>query len=333
MAFQPGDRLGPYRIQALLGQGGMGEVYRGRDTRLGRDVALKVISQQLAGDRSSRRRFEAEARAASALNHPAIVTIYDVGETEGAPWIAMEWVEGRTLRQVLSDGALPVRQAWEIARQVADGLAAAHAAGIVHRDLKPENLMLTANGRAKILDFGLARQSVVESLEQQTNTETMAAPTAGTKIGVILGTVGYMSPEQASGRHADFRSDQFSFGVVVYELLAGRRAFDRPTAVETLSAVIREDAIPLASLRPGISDAMLAVVGRCLAKLPDERFASTHDLVSALDSLQPEATAADVNRRQTTADSRVQPSGRPRGRPGLASALAVLSAGAVALGV
>src|SRR5215210_4134656 len=156
MPFEPGHRLGPYEIRALLGVGGMGEVYRGRDTRLGRDVALKVISPTLVGNESSRHRFDREARAASALNHPAIVTVYDVGETGGVSWIAMEWVEGRTLRQALDEGRLSVHEAWSIARQVALGLAAAHAKGIVHRDLKPENVMLATDGRVRILDFGLA---------------------------------------------------------------------------------------------------------------------------------------------------------------------------------
>ncbi len=296
MALEPGAQLGPYKIQALLGVGGMGEVYRGRDTRLGRDVALKVISEKLVGDPSSRRRFELEARAASALNHPAIVTIYDVGVSDGVSWIAMEWVEGRTLRHALTDGPLPIRDAWSIARQMADGLAAAHAKGIVHRDLKPENVMLAADGRAKILDFGLARQNVVQSLEGETTPgETVTAPPiAGTFHGAILGTVGYMSPEQASGRTADFRSDQFAFGLLTYELLAGRRAFVRPTAVETLSAVIREHPVPLASIRQGISEAFQAVIARCLAKLPGDRFASTRELSAALDSLEPESAQPEM---------------------------------------
>jgi eukaryotic-like serine/threonine-protein kinase len=316
--LEPGDQLGPYKIQALLGVGGMGEVYRGRDTRLGRDVALKVISQKLVGDQSSRRRFEQEARAASALNHPAIVTIYDVGEAGDVSWIAMEWVEGRTLRQVLTEGPLPIRDAWSMARQVADGLAAAHTKGIVHRDLKPENVMLTSDGRAKILDFGLARRNVVEALEETADAETIATPMAGTFAGAILGTVGYMSPEQASGRPADFRADQFSFGLLIYELLAGRRAFDRPSAVETLAAVIREDAVPLASIRSGISSALHGVIGRCLAKLPDDRFHSTRELVTALEKLDPESPDAGVAADRPTA---VEPAVQPRAtlRTGLRS--------------
>lgn len=294
MTLQPGDRLGPYSIQALLGVGGMGEVYRGRDTRLGRDVALKVISPKLVGDPTLRRRFEIEARAASVLNHPSIVTVYDVGENEGISWIAMEWVEGRTLRQVISDGPLTLRDAFSIARQVADGLAAAHAKGIVHRDLKPENVMLAADGRSKILDFGLARQTLGESLEgTDSRAGTLeAAPVAGTNEGTILGTVGYMSPEQASGRTVDFRSDQFAFGLILYEMLTGQRAFTRPTAVETLTAVIREEPIPLSTLRGGVPHPIEGLIARCLAKNPADRFASTQEIASTLESLGMERSAA-----------------------------------------
>ena len=265
----------------------MGEVYRGRDTRLGRDVALKVIAPRLAGDPAFRHRFELEARAASALNHPAIVTIYDVGETDGRSWIAMEWVEGRTLRNALTAGPFAVRDAWSVTRQIADGLAAAHAKGIVHRDLKPENVILSADGRAKILDFGLARQSIVEALEgSQSTVQTMPSPVGATVDGLVLGTVGYMSPEQASGRAVDFRSDQFALGVLAYEMLAARRPFERPTAVETLSAIIREDPEPIGSLRADIPDAFRHVIAQCLAKLPKDRFASTRDLATSLDALE-----------------------------------------------
>jgi serine/threonine protein kinase/tetratricopeptide (TPR) repeat protein len=299
-ALAPGDRLGPYKIQALLGVGGMGEVYRGRDTRLGRDVALKVISPKLVGDPSLRRRFELEARAASALNHPAIVTVYDVGDTDGVSWIAMEWVEGRTLRQALSGGSLAIRDACSIAVQIAEGLAAAHAKGVVHRDLKPENVMLAADARTKILDFGLARQTFVDTLETSTSeTAAGAAQTVAASFeGTILGTVGYMSPEQASGRSVDFRSDQFALGLIAYEMLAGRRAFQRPTAVETLSAVIREDPVPLSSIRSGIPAALLGVIARCLAKAPDDRFASTRDLAAALASV---GTSSSLETRSVAA--------------------------------
>jgi Serine/threonine protein kinase len=296
MALQLKDRLGPYEILALLGVGGMGEVYRGRDTRLGRDVALKVISPRRLGDPDLRRRFELEARAASVLNHPSIVTIYDVGDTGGVAWIAMEWVEGRTLREALleADGPLPLRDALTIARQIAEGLAAAHAKGVVHRDLKPENVMLAADGRSKILDFGLARQTLVDSLEGSgSGIETLAGlPNAQTFEGTILGTVGYMSPEQASGRPVDFRSDQFALGLIAYEMLAGRRAFSRPTAVETLSAVIREEPVPLSSLRTDVPRALQDLIARCLAKRPEDRFASTRELAAALESLGQGLSAA-----------------------------------------
>jgi serine/threonine-protein kinase len=322
MPLQAGDRLGPYQIQALLGVGGMGEVYRGRDTRLGREVALKVISPRLVGDPSLRRRFELEARAASVLNHPSIVTVYDVGESEGVSWIAMEWVEGRTLRQAIAGGPLPLRDVVSIARQVADGLAAAHAKGVVHRDLKPENVMLTGDGRSKILDFGLARQTLGEALEgPASHVGTLTPPPSdATREGTILGTVGYMSPEQAAGRPADFRSDQFSLGLIVYEMLAGRRAFERPTAVETLSAVIREEPVALSSLRPGLPEALLGLIARCLAKRPEERFASTRELAAALEAFGAGQSAA------SEAPTEVRPAPEPTPRRWLRRPALVLGA-------
>ena len=286
MALVPGDLLGPYQVEGLLGAGGMGEVYRGRDPRLGRAVALKVISRTLVGDEASRRRFETEARAASALNHPSIVTIYDIGESEGTSWIAMELIEGATLSDAVRQGPLPIRRAWSIARQLADGLAAAHAKGIIHRDLKPANVMVTDDGRVKILDFGLARQNVAAIAD---DADTLSVD-ARTMAGTILGTVGYMSPEQATSRPADFRADQFSFGAVVYELLAGRRAFNRPTSVETLSAIIRDEPPPLASIRQDVSAAFQKVIDRCLEKEPARRFESTRELATAIDALTPESS-------------------------------------------
>lgn len=303
-ALAPGHRLGPYMIQALLGVGGMGEVHRGVDTRLGRDVALKVISPKWRPDAASARRFQTEARAASALNHPAIVTIYDVGETDGVAWIAMEWIEGRTLRYAIADGPFTARQAWSIGRQIADGLAVAHAKGIVHRDLKPENVMLTPDGRVKILDFGLARRSVVELPDEVSAPTVAAAGSSPTFSGAILGTVGYMSPEQASGRAVDFRSDQFSIGLLLYELLAGRRAFTRPSAVETLSAIIREEPVPISTIRQDTSDAFRQVIERCLAKRPDDRFDSTRDLAVVLESLDPEVHEDSVGITHAVSESR-----------------------------
>jgi serine/threonine-protein kinase len=320
MLLKAGDRLGPYEIKALLGAGGMGEVYRGRDTRLGRDVALKVIAPKRVADPAARRRFELEARAASALNHPAIVTVYDVGETDGVSWIAMEWVEGRTLREELDSSALPLRVALSIARQVAEGLAAAHAKGIVHRDLKPANVMLVQDGRAKILDFGLARQTQGEALEgEASRLETLAAPQDATHEGTILGTVGYMSPEQAAGRAADFRSDQFSFGVVVYEMLAGRRAFSRPTPVETLSAIIRDEPVALRELRQDVPQPVERAIATCLAKRPEDRFASTRELARALDAFATGASGASetVGERIATSIDAAEGAGRTTTRPAL----------------
>ena len=294
MALVSGDRLGPYEIEHLLGAGGMGEVYRGLDTRLGRAVALKVISQRLVGDEASRRRFETEARAASALNHPAIVTIYDVGESDGMSWMAMELVEGRTLRDVIAQGPMPIRQAWSIARQFAEGLAAAHAKGIVHRDLKPENVMLTDEGARQDSRFRSRPPGCRRTLDGPSSAATVTG--SETVAGTILGTVGYMSPEQATGRNVDFRSDQFSFGAVIYELLTGQRAFHRPTAVETLSAILRDEPLPLTSIRSDVSDAFQRVISRCLEKSPAQRFESTRELATALEALTPESSAPWLRR-------------------------------------
>src|SRR5688572_20911272 len=327
MALATGDRLGPYAIQSLLGTGGMGEVYRGLDTRLGRIVALKVISQRLIGDAASRRRFETEARAASALNHPSIVTIYDVGESGGISWIAMEWVEGQTLRQSVAEGPLAVRHAWAIAKDIAAGLAAAHAKGVVHRDLKPDNVMLTAEGRAKILDFGLARRYTADPGDGA-SLETVAGEGA-TFAGTILGTTGYMSPEQAAGRTADFRSDQFSFGIVVYELLTAHRPFARPTAVETLSATIRDEPVPLTSLRPGVSDAFHTTIRRCLAKQPEDRFQTTRELADTLESFNPESgqqTATSFDAPTAIGTAGATSLARRRGWIAAAAAVAVVAA-------
>src|SRR5262245_3256555 len=301
MPLASGDRLGPYAIQSLLGSGGMGDVYRGRDTRLGRDVALKVISPRRLGDPAFRRRFETEARAASALNHPSIVTVYDVGDADGVPWIAMEWVEGRTLRTAIDAGPLPIREALSFARQIADGLAVAHAKGVVHRDLKPSNIMLTAEGRCKILDFGLARQSTADAPESEVSqADTMASPPREvTEEGAILGTAGYMSPEQALGRRVDFHSDQFSFGLIAYEMLTGQRAFERSSSVETLAAIIRDQPTPLSSLRSGVPEPLQRLIASCLAKRPEDRFASTRDLASGLEAIAAGQTGAVGGPTQT----------------------------------
>jgi TolB-like protein len=331
MPLQTGDRLGPYVIQSLLGMGGMGEVYRGRDVRLGRDVALKVISPTRVSEAQLRLRFEREARAVSVLNHPSIVTVYDVGETAGVPWIAMEWVEGDTLRGALAAGPMPLRQAVTLARQIADGLAAAHAKGIVHRDLKPANVMITTDGRAKILDFGLARQTAGGGPDELLSQgDTLASPSdEATREGTVLGTVGYMSPEQAAGRAVDFRSDQFSFGLILYEMLSGRRAFDRQTPIETLAAVMRDEPPPLATLRPGLPPKLEGVVATCLAKSPAQRFGSTRELAAALEaistaSLAPDApTASEV----ASATQRLRLAGVPARRALLLGGAVLLAGG------
>src|SRR5262249_54482297 len=243
MTLSAGTSLGVYEIVAPLGAGGMGEVWRARDSRLGREVAIKILPADVASDPGRLKRFEKEARSASALNHPNIVTIYDIGATDSVSWIAMERVDGKTLRELLFGGALPIKKLLPIAAQIADGLAKAHEAGIVHRDLKPENVMVTKDGLVKILDFGLAKLSTPGSGSDegsQLPTET------GTSPGVILGTVGYMSPEQAGAQPVDFRSDQFSFGSILYELATGKRAFQKGTAVDTLSAILHEEPKSLA---------------------------------------------------------------------------------------
>jgi eukaryotic-like serine/threonine-protein kinase len=273
MTLTAGTKLGPFEVLAPLGAGGMGEVYRARDSRLGRDVAIKVLSSEFAADADRRKRFEQEARSASALNHPNIVTIHDIGSEGATVYIAMEFVDGRTLREVLHGGALPTRRLLDLAYQMADGLAKAHAAGIVHRDLKPENVMVTKDGAVKILDFGLAKL-LKEQPEESSNLPTAQATQAGT----VLGTVGYMSPEQASGKALDFRSDQFALGAIFYEMATGRRAFQRGTTAETLTAIIREDAEPVAQTNAGVPAPFRWIIERCLQKDPDERYASTRDL-------------------------------------------------------
>src|SRR5215510_8810217 len=238
MTLPSGTRLGPYEIVAPLGAGGMGEVYRARDTRLGREVAIKVLPAALSADPERLKRFEREARSASSLNHPNIVTIHDIGTEGGVSYIAMELVKGEPLRaELMGGGALPVRQVLQLGAQIAEGLAKAHAAGIVHRDLKPENVMLTEDGHVKILDFGLAKLTQPEGSEAGV---TMAPTVSGaTQEGVVVGTAGYMSPEQATGGAVDYRSDQFSFGSILYEMATGRRAFHRASAPQTLAAIIQ----------------------------------------------------------------------------------------------
>jgi hypothetical protein len=261
----------------------MGEVYRAKDTRLQREVAVKVLPLTVASDPGRLRRFEKESRAASALNHPAIVTIYDVGQTDGVSWIAMELVEGKTLRELLVPGPMLVKRLLQLAPPIADGLARAHESGIVHRDLKPENLMVTKEGLVKILDFGLAKLSAPSS---DTDQDSRLPTVTGTSPGVVLGTVSYMSPEQASGQNVDYRSDQFALGSILYEMTTGKRAFQKKTSVDTLAAILNEEPEPVGAINPQAPVQLRWIVERCMAKVPEERYVATRDLARELSTVQ-----------------------------------------------
>src|SRR5512143_3463498 len=282
MTLPSGSRLGPYEIVAALGAGGMGEVYRAKDPRLGRDVAIKVLPASFSADADRLRRFEQEARAAGILNHPNLTAVHDIGTHEGAPYVVQELLEGETLRSKLAGGKLSTRRAVDYSLQIVHGLAAAHERGIVHRDLKPENIFVTNDGRVKILDFGLAKLTLVEDRGAATNLPTEAA---GTEPGVVMGTLGYMSPEQVRGRPADARSDIFSFGAILYEMLSGRRAFHGDSAADTMSAILREDPPELSATNQNISPGLERIVRHCLEKNPEQRFHSAHDLAFDLEAL------------------------------------------------
>jgi serine/threonine protein kinase len=320
VALSAGTRLGPYEILSALGSGGMGEVYRARDVRLGREVAIKVLPEEPASDRERLARFEQESRSASALNHPNIVTIYDVGREGPLSYIAMELVEGTSLRALLAAGPLPLRKVVSIGTQIAQGLARAHAARIVHRDLKPENVMVTPDGLLKILDFGLAKLSTPGDGSGASAATTI---TGATGPGVVIGTAGYMSPEQASGRPVDFRSDQFALGAILYELVTGNRAFLRGTAIETLSAIVRDEPPALAAVVPQAPEGLRWVIERCLAKEPDERYASTRDLARDLANVRDRAPDA------VTSSATLRSTPRREGKPLLAAALALAILGAI----
>jgi serine/threonine protein kinase/Tfp pilus assembly protein PilF len=290
MAFAAGIHLGPYEILALLGAGGMGEVYKARDTRLRRVIALKILPGTNVADADRRRRFLVEAQTASQLNHPNIVTIHDISEENGVLFIAMEYVVGATLAQAITSRTLPLKTALTYADQIADGLAAAHAAGVVHRDLKPTNIIITEVGRAKLLDFGLAKFVGVGLSAEETQTDTQL-----TQSGEIVGTASYMSPEQAEGRDLDVRSDIFSFGLVVYEMVSGQRAFAGGSWISTLAAILHEEPRPLRAVNPEISPALEELVGRCLQKNPADRFQSMVEVREAL--AEAVTTGAVVPRR------------------------------------
>jgi hypothetical protein len=280
-----GARLGPYEILASLGAGGMGEVFRARDSRLGRDVAVKILPSALAGDEERRRRFELEARAAGGFNHPNIVAVYDIGHEDGTHYVVSELLEGETLRARLGEAPLPSHRALDYGLQVARGLAAAHEHGVVHRDLKPENLFVTRDGLVKILDFGLAKLAQGEEAVDSSDPAGLPTLTRGTSPGTMVGTVGYMSPEQVRGQAVDHRSDIFSLGTILYEMFAGRRAFQRASAVETLNAILKEEPPELVESGRPMPPGLDRVVRHCLEKRPEERFQSARDLLFDLETL------------------------------------------------
>jgi Tol biopolymer transport system component len=287
MALAAGTKLGPYEILAPIGAGGMGEVYRAKDTRLGRDVALKILPESFSREPDRLRRFEQEARSVAALNHPNILAIHDIGQHNGAPFLVSELLEGESLRSSLDRGSLPQRKTIEYGVQIAFGLAAAHEKGIVHRDLKPENIFVTKDGRIKILDFGLAK------LAQQAGADSdgITLTSSHTAAGVVMGTASYMAPEQVRGEVADPRTDIFAFGAVLYEMLSGVRAFRRDTAAETMTAVLKDDPPELSGLTRPVSATLERIVRRCLEKNPEQRFQSARDLSFALSALSGSETS------------------------------------------
>src|SRR6266487_2457993 len=291
--ISPNTTIAQYTIVSKIGEGGMGEVYRARDTKLGRDVAIKVLPASLSENTDRLNRFEQEAQAAGALNHPNILVIHHIGIHDGAPYIVSELLEGETLRDRMAGDALPQRKAIDYALQIARGLAAAHEKGIVHRDIKPDNVFITDDGRVKILDFGLAKLTAAADGASQTEVPTRKV---NTDPGTVMGTMGYMSPEQLKGHPADHRSDIFSFGAILYEMLSGKRAFRGDSMAETMSAILREDPPDLSETNRTVSPALERVVRHCLEKNPAERFHSARDLAFAIESL----SGAAISSGQTT---------------------------------
>ncbi|HEX9149095.1 MAG TPA: serine/threonine-protein kinase, partial [Thermoanaerobaculia bacterium] len=282
MNFSAGDRLGIYEIQGPLGVGGMGQVFRARDTQLGRSVAIKVLYSDAARDEKRLRRLVAEARAASALNHPNILTVYGLGEQEGLPYIVTELVAGETVAQLLARSPLTLEQALDLSLQALAGLAKAHEIGIVHRDLKPANLMVTSDGFVKVLDFGLAKLSQPDSSDSEGRTLVESLGLSATEEGMIVGTAGYMSPEQVRGERVSAASDVFSMGTIIYEMVTGRNPFLRETAMDTFSAILRDRPASLTESQPQISTTFSGAVDRALSKEQGERFANAREMESAL---------------------------------------------------
>jgi eukaryotic-like serine/threonine-protein kinase len=327
MTLAAGSRLGPYEVVSVLGAGGMGEVYRARDSRLGRDVAIKVLPTAFAADHERLARFEQEARAAAALNHPNILAVHDLGQHAGAPFIVTELLEGGSLREALGGGLLPARKAIEYGVALAQGLAAAHDKGIVHRDLKPDNVFITADGRVKILDFGIAKLTQPDAaLSGMTVMPTTPGAVPQTISGMVVGTVGYMSPEQVRGGIADPRSDIFSLGVLLHEMLSGRRTFSGETAADVMSGILREDPPELPVAERHIPPALARIVSRCLEKNPAARFQSARDLAFALDALTAPSSATSPAVSRETVPSR----GRTVSLPvaGIAAVLLAVAAAA-----
>src|SRR5215469_13757104 len=283
MGLNSGTKLGPYEVVLPLGAGGMGEVYRARDTRLGREVALKILPASFVQDADRLRRFEQEARAVAALNHANILAIHDVGSMNGTPYLVTELLEGETLNARLGIGPLPIRKALEIVIQAARGVAAAHDKGIVHRDLKPANLFITEDGRVKILDFGLAKFASKQNANQGESLTLTGAEAAATVPGLVLGTVAYMSPEQVRGKPVDARSDIFALGTILYEMLSGKHAFQKDSTADTMAAILNEEPEELSGEGKKIPPAVDRVVRHCLGKHPEERFQSARDLAFDLE--------------------------------------------------
>ncbi len=320
MAVVAGQKIGPYEVAGQIGAGGMGEVYKARDPRLGRDVAIKVLPSSFSSDPDRLQRFAQEARAAAALNHPNILAIFDIGEDKGAPYVVSELLDGETLRDRLRSGALSNRKAIDFALQMAHGLAAAHEKGIVHRDLKPENLFITHDNRLKILDFGLAKLIHPEESSSSGDAPTMQV---ATDPGVVMGTVGYMSPEQVRGKPADHRSDIFSFGSILYEMVSGKRAFHGDSPADTMSAILKEDPPELAETGRNIPPALQRIVNHCLEKNPGQRFQSAGDVAFNLESLTEISAPSKVGLKALAA-----PSSRRWLLPWLAALLLVASCAA-----
>ena len=323
MSLSSGARLGPYEILAVIGEGGMGEVYRARDPRLGRDIAIKVLLASAVGDEERRGRFEREARAVAALNHPNIVTIHAVEESDGVPFFTMEYIQGRTLRDLIPAHGLPLGELLKIAIPLADAVSAAHQRGILHRDLKPANVMVTADGWVKVLDFGLAKlkETLLGAMgETQVTTEA-------TGEGRILGTAAYMSPEQAEGKPLDARSDVFSLGVVLYEMATGQRPFKGDTNVSVISSILKDTPGSVSDLRPELPRDLGRIVKHALSKDPEHRYQTAKDLRNDLEALKEDLDSGELQ------PSGARPASRAKPRwPRWAWAAATLAVGALAAG-